>query len=269
MAITTNVNQQAPNQLDLEANAAKIQGQAEAMGGGIPIDTDITDMANQLVQQQQQTKLKDVGIKQQQAGLEQQAQIKRQQMKTQSLNIKEKFKQDTDELLQKFSQNRDLLDLDKFSSEQNQLLFNLRMQNTQYIDKLKIEGTKQRLQDANAFKEAMMNAIFEDEIGFLKNDLSFRQLMQSTELAARGAMASDQRAWQNYLAEIDLEYAMKVALSESDARNNAMKFEAISQISQAVIKQGFNTYQQSQREPAKAQPSTKNSGGWYSGSLEV
>lgn len=246
--------QQPANQLDLEAAQAKVKGQAEAMsGGGAPIETDVSDLANQLVQQQTQTKLAEIGVDQQKTGLEQQAKIKREQMKTQSLNLKEKFAQDTADLLQKFEQNRDLLDLDRYQADTAQLLFNLRMQNTQYVDKLKIEGTKQRLQDANAFKEAMMTAIFEDEISFLKNDLAFKQQMQSNEIAAKSALASDSRQWQRYLSNMDTEYALKVALSESDSRNNALKYEAISQIGQSVIKMGYESYKNREKAPSLEQ----------------
>lgn len=259
MAIFGTNNKQAPNQLDLEAETAKIQGQAQAMGGGGPIELDVSDLANQMAQQQTQTKLQETGIQQQQKQLEQQATQKKASFKAQGLQIKERFAQDTAETLQKFEQNKDLLEMDKYSAEVAQLLFNLRMQNTQYVDKLKIEGTKQRLMDQNGFKEAMLAAVFEDEIGLLKTDLGFRQSMQTTDLTAKGIMAADQRAWERHLADMDIEYALKVALSESDARNNAMKFEAITQIGQGIIKMGASA--------ARSQNNSSNSA--YNTTLDV
>ena len=150
--------------------------------------------------------------------------------------------QETSDLLQKFAQEQDLLDLDRYKSDVNQLLFNLRMQNTQYIDNLKIEGAKSRLMDRNRFQEAMSEAVFADEIDLLKNDLGFRRAMQSSMLDAQGKAQDRSRTFEKYLSSIDIDMALKVAMADSDARNTAMQQQAITQIGQSVIKFGAQAY---------------------------
>jgi hypothetical protein len=197
-----------------------------------------TGAAQQLNQQAQVANLQ---AQQQTAAQQQQVNQKNSQLKAASLSLKSQLADQTEDLLQKFEQQNDLLDLDRYKSDLNQIEFNMRLSNNQYIDKLKLEGQRARFDDANQFAEALAAATFEDELSLLKNDLEFKELLFGKELTAKGLLAADSREFQQQVAKMDINEALRIAASDRDSRAEAMKYQAISGIIQAGA-QAYNAY---------------------------
>jgi hypothetical protein len=174
-----------------------------------------------------------------------------QQLKTfeTSVSVREKFKDMTEDLLQKFEQNQDLLATDKYSAEAQQLTFNMRMQNKKYIDQLKLEGQRNRLNDAEAFREAMQAQSFADEHELLKTNLAFKDLVTIDTIGFRTNKAAQDREFKQKLGQMDIEMALQAALADQDARNQGLKYGAISGMVTAMGSYGAQAYDQGTWNP--------------------
>jgi hypothetical protein len=230
-------------------------------GGGASLtnmaeDTgELDDLIKTATAAQQQAGTQDLAQLQQKSGQDTKFTQQKAELAQKSVQAKEIFANQTDELLQKFEQQQDLLGLDRYKAEADQLLFGMRMQNDKYIDKLKMEGARLRLTDQASFKEAMANTIFADELGLLKSDLEFQKLLFGDSLTKQGALADDARAFEKQLSAMDLELALKVAFSENDAKSEGMRYGAISEMVGAIGK-GAQQLQLDYKNEAKAAKST-------------
>lgn len=188
----------------------------------------IGDLTKAIKTQEQQGKEKQAAAAAAVSDAEQQAATQNLKTFETSVSVREKFKDMTEDLLQKFEQNQDLLNTDKYNAEVQQMTFAMRMQNKKYIDQLKLEGQRNRLNDAEAFKEALQAQSFMDEHELLKTDLAFKDLVTIDTINFRTNKASQDREFKQKLGEMDIELALKAALSDQDARNTAMKYGSIS-----------------------------------------
>lgn len=211
-------------------------------------DDGMDDLIAQATQQNKQAQIQDVGQAQQQDAGQQQMTQQQEAQKNKAVMAKETLSTQTEELLQKFEQNMDGLDLQRNQAEIEQLLFGMRLQNTQYIDSLLLEGTKQRLNDRATFAEAMMASSLQDEMTLLKGNLEFRQLMFADNLMNQGLMARDDREFTRRLGEIDIETALQVAMADAEARSEAMKFGAISDMVKAAGTYAADRWASSKKE---------------------
>lgn len=220
----------------------------QAQTGKIKTETGTTEEAMpgygelvaKITEQKAQAPIIQAEVQQKQLAQQQQTSQANMQLKQQSLTAKENIKNQTEELLQKFEQQKDLLNLDRYKSELEQIGFGLRMQNAKYIDQLKLEGARARLDQKSRMTEALSATILQDELDLLKNNLAFKKMMGIEELKVKGAMAADDRVFREELANLDIETALAVAMADSDARNSALKWESVADVVQTVGKLATN-----------------------------
>lgn len=220
-------------------------------------DDGLAELVQQATAQNQQAKVSDTAQLQQQEGTTQQADQQMEAQKNKAVMAKEQFSTQTEELMQKFEQNMDTLGLDRHRSELEQLMFGMRMQNNKYIDQLKMEGDKQRLNDKALFAESLMASALQDEMTLLKGNLEFRQLMFADDLLNKGMLARDDREFARRLGELDIETALQVAFADAEARSEGMRFEAIADMIKATAVAG--TDYMTQRTAAKKKAVSLNS----------
>ena len=91
----------------------------------------------------------------------------------------------TDQLLQELQQNRGKIDLAKYQSGLEQVGFNLRLSNKEYVDNLQREGSRARLDDKFQFEEQLTASILKD------NKALFEK-----QLANKSILAANDREWQ-------------------------------------------------------------------------
>jgi hypothetical protein len=212
-----------------QAQTGKAKTGAEFdLGGTTNAEDDgMDDLIAQATAQDKQAQIQDLGQQQQQTQANSQADQAKEAQKNKAVMAKETLATQTEELLAKFEQNMDALGMERYKSDVNQLLFGMRMQNTKYIDQLKMEGDKLRLNDKATFAEALMASSLQDEMTLLKGNLEFRQLMFADDLMNKGALARDDREFARRLQAIDIETALQAAFADNEARSEGMKFEAI------------------------------------------
>jgi len=162
------------------------QGQVGGMGGGARASSLAATSAAQQTQTQgaqqaisgqlegQQFQQQNVDEKRQYAIQAAQIESKRQSM-VQQAQIK------TDQIMQEAQQQGRQLTFDQDANKLEELGFNLRLQDKQYVSQLQIQGAKQRLNDANSFKMAMAQTQFGDNYDTLKNKLDFNKVMSDNE----------------------------------------------------------------------------------------
>lgn len=156
------------------------------------------------------------------AGLEQQAKEQEQQFQQrtamldeQALNSRQQMLNKTQEILQDFSQRRGELDFKENSSRVQYALASLRMSNDDYLDRLEAEAARSRLDDQTAFEWELTQSIFADEMELFKNDLAFKH-----------SMNADERAFRDYLAEIDIDQAIQLSGMDIQAAETAAQYKA-------------------------------------------
>lgn len=257
--VSGTANKMAKASASLADTATKMR--ATQMGGGQVLDLnnaaadsgELDDLIKQATATQQSAQNQDLAQLQQQSGQDTKFTQQKADLAQKSTQAKQAFANQTDELLQKFEQQQDLLGLDRYKSETEQLLFGMRMQNNKYIDKLKNEAARARLTDAASFREAMAATTFSDELGLLKGDLEFQKLLFGDNLNKQGMLNDDTRAFERQVGMMDLEMALKLALADNEARSEALRYESIGSMLKAAGKAGTEMYRQSQADAKKAQ----------------
>lgn len=94
--------------------------------------------------------------------------------------------------------------------------FMLRLGNTQYTDQLQSEGKRARLDNAVSFNENLQRSIFSEEMDLFSSSLEFRNYMYA-----------DARDAQKQLSELDIEFAMQVAMADNKAAGSQMMWSGI------------------------------------------
>lgn len=145
----------------------------------------------------------------------------------QAMSAKQQAAQQSEAILNELEREGRKLDLQKDAARLEQIGFNLRMNNKQYIDNLNRSGKTSRLEDAIRFEEELKRAIFDDQIDLLNNDLSFRRLVDA-----------DERELARELSTISLQQAMEIASMQAEQINQTAKYNAIGQ----VVKGGAQAY---------------------------
>lgn len=130
---------------------------------------------------------------------------------------------------------------DKSKAEQTGFL--VRLGNTEYIDKLQAEGQKARLNNEISFNEALQRSVFADEQSLFSTSLEFRTILSQDD---RDALKS--------LSEMDLDFAMSVALAQNKQANTTTMWTGLGNVAGA----GANAYAKSKPTPA-AEPTTEAS----------
>jgi hypothetical protein len=196
----------------------------------------------QLTQQGQQAAAATGAAEQQ---LETQVRQQRKRLNEREVGLREQAAQKVDEVLTNYVQKKGEMDLAKDRAQAEQVGFMLRLSSEQYVERLRIEGSKARLNDRINFTEALQRAMFDEERKLLDENLRFKRLIGATE-----------RDFKEQVAEIDIESALAIAGARAQGANAAMKAEAISGIVSGAAKTGSAIYD---KMPAKTtSPGTAN-----------
>lgn len=206
----------------------------EVVGGeGGPQQGSLAEtVAAAAAQQQQQEDILQgqvaaAGLEQQEKEQEQQFQQKTAQLDEQVLNVRQQMQNKTQEILQDFVQRRDELDFKANSARVQYALASMRLSNDDYLDKLEAEGARSRLEDQNAFEWELTQTIMADEMEMFKNDLSFK-----------AAMNAEDREFKEYIAEFNIDQAIKLAVAEAEAAETQAQYQAYGQILQGTLQAG-------------------------------
>lgn len=207
-----------------------------------------------LLQQQQQAAQLQVQGQATAQQIEQAAQQQKQQqqielagMQERRLNMRSNMLNQAQNLVAKLEMNRDEISFNRQKAAYEQLGFNLRLSNKDYIEKLQINGAKNRLNDKVAFKEELQRSVFKELEGILRDDLEFKRLLNA-----------DERVFREELQNKELDWWLQFETLDANTKNAAAKWEAVSGITSGVI-QGTATVMQSRAENPAPPTETKGS----------
>jgi len=196
---------------------------------------------NQAKEVTQQAQLQGVSLDQQKEQMQQEFSQANTQLNENQVAANEQFNQQLKGML--FEQENQLrsLDLTKDKARMEQMGFMLRLGNTQYVDQLQSEGKKARLDNSVSFNENLQRSIFADEMDLFSNSLEFRNYMYS-----------DARDAQKQLADLDIDFAMQVAMSDNKAAGAQMMWSGVGN----VVGTGMSYAAKSKSKPGE--PDTSN-----------
>jgi len=171
---------------------------------------------NQAKDVTQQAQLQGVSLDQQHQQMQQDFSQASTQLNEQQVSANEQFNQQLKGMM--FEQTNQLksLDLSKDKARMEQMGFMLRLGNTQYTDQLQLEGKKARLDNSVSFNENLQRSIFSEEMDLFSNSLEFRNYMYA-----------DARDAQKQLADLDIDFAMQVAMADNKAASSQMMWSGI------------------------------------------
>lgn len=152
---------------------------------------------------------------------------KLQQME-QLLNAKQQIQQQTTQLLNQATREGKKLDARKQAAAVEQLGFELRMNNDEYIQKLQHNGIRARLDNQVAFKEELQRSIFANEMELFNSSLDFQRLLQS-----------EGRDLMQQLHQLDLDHFRILGRMQVDSANKTNMYSGIS----SMISGGAQAYQ--------------------------
>ncbi len=101
------------------------------------------------------------------------------QQMEQMLNAKQQIQQQTTALLNQAVREGKKLDSAKQKAAAEQLGFEIRMNNEEYVQRLQQNGMRARLDNEINFKEELQRSIFAEEMELFQNDLDFQRIMQA------------------------------------------------------------------------------------------
>lgn len=104
----------------------------------------------------------------------------------------------TDQLLQELEQGRGRIDLAKYQSNLEQVAFNLRLDNKEYVDNLQREGERARLNDRLQFEKQLALSTLAGNKELLERQLGNKSVLSASdrEFSKRMAEMGVQNAWQ-------------------------------------------------------------------------
>jgi len=173
------------------ANAQLLEAQTQA------------DTQTAQVQQQQQKQTQAFEQEKKQLDLRQQQQEQQRQIQT-------------DQLLQDLEQNRAAISVDKQRAALEQVASNMALQDRKYLDELRREGERRRLDNANAFKIEQTRAILGNNEQLLRKALGDKDLL-----------ATDEREFRRQMGRMDLDTALSMARNELATAKETGKWRGI------------------------------------------
>lgn len=162
-------------------------------------------------------------------GQEQQEQFETEQEKLQlqKIGTQQKYQQELGQVLDQWQQEKQVGQFRRQQARTEHAGFLMRLSSEKYENRLQIEGARARLNQEMAFREEMQRTIFRDEIDLLEDDLDFRALLNA-----------DERQFKEFLAQMDLDYSIKIAEQKRIVQN----IQAKGQATDALMKAGGDVY---------------------------
>lgn len=175
--------------------------------------------ANQL---QQEGQIQGQQLQQQQMDLQTKEQESFKDILSKRDDIRQQFNLQTENLLQDAERNRQKLDTEEYKAKMEQVGFNMRLGNKQYIDSLEQIAAYKNLDNDLKFKYELANTIFQDEKNILEEYLDFQKLIDA-----------DDRSYQEALAKIDANYAYQAASSILSGEAKVAQYQSYGQLAKA------------------------------------
>lgn len=122
----------------------------------------------------------------------------------------------TDQLLQELEQGRGKMDLARYQSNLEQVGFNLRLDNKEYVDNLQREGARARLNDRVQFEKQLA-------LSTLANN---KELLEK-ELGNRSVLAASDREFSKKLAEMGIQNAWQILNNDIKAAQEIGQAQAV------------------------------------------
>jgi hypothetical protein len=170
------------------------------------VETAKAGAVQQVEQQQAQTDIANSGIDQQQ-------QIRQQQLATQ-----------TQQLLQQSAQDSSSLDTDKKAAQLEQLASNLALKDRRYTDTLQREGKRRRLDNSLQFKRELTRSIFGDNEMLLRKHLGNKDVLEAND-----------REFKRALGRMDMNAALELARNAAKAQKTQQMYSGAGQIAKGGI----------------------------------
>lgn len=170
-------------------------------------------------QQQQQNQLQAQAIDQQQVEQQRQQSQQNAEIESKRQSMLTQAQINVDNILGQSQREGRQLTFEKDANTLEQLGFQLRLQDQQYIQKLQIEAGKQRLANATNFNIAMQKAVLGNNYDLLKDKLDMDALL-----------SADQNRSNEELAKIDINTAVAIASANSKAAQIQQQWSGAGQL---------------------------------------
>lgn len=177
----------------------------------------LAEVAGQEQQLQQAEQLQAAQIDQAARQQEQQFQFQAADLEERQLNSRLEWSNQASQVIGNFSKESFKLDMARTRSAVEFSAGLMRLANDDYVERLRMEGQRARLDDELSFKEALTKTVFEGELDMFIGDLNFRSIVMA-----------DARAHKEAIAAVDINFALSMARSEAAAAAQAGKYQAIS-----------------------------------------
>jgi hypothetical protein len=176
----------------------------------------------QLSEVAQQASLQSRQQGQEQRAVEQQFAQQTAQLNEQDIASQETYQRQVEAALKDYQRNIKQLDVAKQGAKVEQLGFQLRLSNQNYLMQLKNAAARDRITSAVGFQEALQRTVFADEIDLMSSDLDFRMLLKA-----------DDAQFNKMLAQIDIDTALEIAKAQAKDAAAQQTVSGINQLIQA------------------------------------
>lgn len=149
------------------------------------------------------------------------------QLDEKQIGIQEQYQRQVEATFRDLARGAKEIDFQKDAAKVEQLGFQLRLSNSKYIDQVKMEGARSRLNSELAFKEALTLAIFDEQEKLLRSSLDFKRMMDA-----------DGREFNERLASMNLDLALEMAAIENKGQQQANMISGMT----GVVKGGIEAY---------------------------
>lgn len=218
-------------------------------------DAELSNIQQQLAEQQtaaaaeqlqQEGTMAATELGQQQEAAE--MQVSQQEFETQErkLNLTQQYQQTLSNMITDYEQNFAKLDVKKQQAKLEQIGFLMRLADEKYMTQLQLNGKRARLENEYVFKENLQRAIFQDELDLLSDNLTFRRLLNM-----------DDREWKEQMQDLDIEFAIELAMAEAKSSTTQALFSGIGTLA-STGGQAYSFWKTYNPNPTPSQPTTQN-----------
>jgi hypothetical protein len=169
------------------------------------------------------------------------------QIREQSIQTKNKFQAQLDELLTDMESRFGQLNLADEEDRLEQMYQLARISNDKYINKLQLEGARSSLDNKRKFEEAMIESIFEENSKLLRDDISFKI-----------ALMGEQREFEKEIAQMDIDTAIRLLEGELEDIKESQTYTGLQSFASgaASLAAGYKSSNSSTPQPSNIQNST-------------
>jgi len=156
------------------------------------------------------------GLQQQQLEQQRQSQQQMAEVESKRQSLLQNAQLQTSQILNEAKREGKQLSFDKDAIKIEQLGFNLRLQDDQYMQALQIQAGKQRLNNSVDFNVAMQKSILQDNYDILKSNLNVETIL-----------AGNAQAAEKELARMTLDQALELGKDQIKAENKKAMYKSI------------------------------------------